>query len=86
MPTPERWVAGREELARALAALDGLPRRQRDVLYLSACEGLTAAEVADVLDMTANAVKASLSLARKTMRERLPDLFPDPAPASDDLR
>ncbi|MFO0810578.1 MAG: RNA polymerase sigma factor [Gemmataceae bacterium] len=67
---PERLVAGREELARALAALDALPPRQRDVLYLTACEGLTATEVADVLDINANAVKANLSLARKAVRQK----------------
>lgn len=78
MPAPERLAADREELAHALAALDALPTRQREVLYLTACEGLSAAEVADVLDINANAVKANLSLARKAMRQRLPSVFPAP--------
>jgi RNA polymerase sigma-70 factor (ECF subfamily) len=77
---PERLAAGREELARALEALADLPPRQREVLYLSACEGLSPAEVAEVLGISAGAAKANLSLARKAMREQLPDLFPDPAP------
>ena len=46
---------------------------------------LVRAEVAGVLDMNANAVKANLSLARKAVRRRLPGVFPDPAPAGDDL-
>lgn len=83
-PAPARPVehqaAGKEELARALAALDALPPRQRDVLYLTACEGLSAAEVAAVLGISPDAAKASLSLARKKMREQLPDLFPGDAP------
>jgi RNA polymerase sigma-70 factor (ECF subfamily) len=74
---PERLAEGREELARALAALDALPPRQREVLYLSACEGLAAAEVAAVLGISPEAAKASLSLARRRLREQLPD----PAPA-----
>jgi RNA polymerase sigma-70 factor (ECF subfamily) len=78
---PERLAAGREELGRALAALAALPPRQREVLYLSACEGLTPAEIAAVLGISPAAAKASLSLARKTMRRQLPDQFPDPAPA-----
>jgi RNA polymerase sigma-70 factor (ECF subfamily) len=78
---PERLAAGREELARALEALDELPPRQRDVLYLSACEGLPTAAVAAVLGISPAAAKASLSLARKNLRQRLPDLFPDSAPA-----
>jgi RNA polymerase sigma-70 factor (ECF subfamily) len=74
---PERLAADREELGRALAALDGLPPRQREVLYLSACEGLTPGEVAGVLGISVESAKANLSLARKKMRERLID----PAPA-----
>jgi RNA polymerase sigma-70 factor (ECF subfamily) len=77
---PERLVAGQEELGRALGAMAALPPRQREVLHLSACEGLTPTEVADVLGISADAAKASLSLARKKMRELLQDLFPDPAP------
>jgi RNA polymerase sigma factor (sigma-70 family) len=75
-PPPERLAAGREELGRALEALAALPPRQREVLYLSACEGLTGAEVATVLGISTAAAKANLSLARKALRERLPDPTP----------
>jgi DNA-directed RNA polymerase specialized sigma24 family protein len=50
------------------------------VLYLSTCEGLSSAEVAEVLGITAEAAKAHLWLARKKVRELLPDVFPDPVP------
>jgi DNA-directed RNA polymerase specialized sigma24 family protein len=46
------------------------------------CEGLTAAEVAAVLDLSPEAAKANLSLARKKMRQQLDDLFPNPAQAT----
>ncbi len=65
----EQVVAGREELQLALEALADLPARQREVLYLSACEGLKTAEIAEILGATPEAVKASLSIARKRMRE-----------------
>jgi len=68
-PALDDQVAARDELERALAALDTLPPRQRDVLYLIAVEGLNAAEVAAVLGITADAAKATLSLARKKMRD-----------------
>ncbi len=58
----------REQLAGALQALDGLPSRQRQVLYLSACEGLTIAQIGGVLGVSPGAVKASLSLARRRVR------------------
>jgi RNA polymerase sigma factor (sigma-70 family) len=76
---PEKLAAGREELGRALEAMNALPPRQREVLYLSACEGLATREIAEVLGITADAVKANLSLARKKLREQLQDLFPDTA-------
>jgi len=76
--SPERRMAGKEELARAFEALNALPPRQKEVLYLSACEGLASAEIAEVLDITREAVKANLSLARKRMRRQLPDPIPMP--------
>jgi RNA polymerase sigma-70 factor (ECF subfamily) len=65
----------RENVRMALAAMDELPPRQRQVLYLSTCEGLNNGEVAAILEMSDAAVKANLSLARKEMRRRLKDLY-----------
>jgi RNA polymerase sigma-70 factor (ECF subfamily) len=76
---PERLAAVQDELRQALEAMAELPPRQREVLYLSACEGMTSAEVAEVLGLSPAAVKASLSLARQKMRERLPYLH-EPTP------
>lgn len=73
---PERRLHGKEDLARALDAMNGLPPRQRHVLYLTACEGLSSAEIAEVLGITKDSVKANLSVARKKMRQELHDLLP----------
>jgi RNA polymerase sigma-70 factor (ECF subfamily) len=70
-PNPEQIAAGQEELQRALAALQDLPPRQRQVLYLSACEDLSVQEIGQVLKIGPDAVKASLSLARKKLRQAL---------------
>jgi RNA polymerase sigma-70 factor (ECF subfamily) len=80
-PSPDRQASGHDDLRRALAALDRLPDRQREVLYLNACEGLPAADIAAILGIQGDAVKASLSLARKKLREELHDLFEDLFPA-----
>ena len=77
---PVQQVIDREDVQRTLDAMDKLPPRQREVLYLHACEGLCLAEIADVLDISSDAVKASLSLARKRMRRQLEDLCPDRFP------
>jgi RNA polymerase sigma-70 factor, ECF subfamily len=74
-PPPEIVANEKENVGLALAAMDQLPQRQRQVLYLISCEGLSQIEVGAVLGIDLSAVKASLSLARKEMRRRLSDLY-----------
>lgn len=57
-----------EQVQSALRAMELLPARQRMVLYLVACEQLTLSQVSQTLDITTDAVKSSLSVARSTMR------------------
>ena len=64
-----------ENVRLALAAMDELPPRQRQVLYLATCEQMANGEVATVLEISEAAVKANLSLARKEMRRRLKKLY-----------
>ena len=78
-PSPDLGVAGRLEqkecVARAMAELDALPARQRQVMHLIIIEQLSHDEAARVLEISTEAVKASLSLARRTMREKLKDVY-----------
>ena len=67
----------RECVARALAALDELPQRQRQVMHLVTIEQLSQEAAAEVLEISVEAVKASLSLGRRAMRERLKDIYDD---------
>ena len=60
-----------EDARNALDAIDELPDRQRDVLYLTACEGLTPTQIGQVLEISSSAAKSTLSLARAKLRERL---------------
>jgi RNA polymerase sigma-70 factor (ECF subfamily) len=68
-PSPGPDGGSADEVQWVLRLMDGLPDRQRQVLYLSAIEEMDHAAIADVLEISPAAVKASLSLARKTMRE-----------------
>ncbi len=74
-PSPGRAAREREAVRRALAAMDQLPPRQRQVMHLASCEGLSHAEVAEVLGIDVRAVKSNLSLARRELRERLKDIY-----------
>lgn len=71
----ERRLEQRECVALALAALDELPTRQRQVMHLATVEGLSHEETASVLEISVEAVKSSLSVARQTMREKLKDIY-----------
>ena len=55
----------------AMHAMRQLPERQRATLHLVAIEQLSIAEAAQVLGISTDAIKASLSLARSHMREIL---------------
>jgi RNA polymerase sigma-70 factor (ECF subfamily) len=67
----------RECVQRALAALDELPARQRQVMHLVTVEQLSLDDAAAVLEISAAAVKSSLSLARQAMRSKLKDIYDD---------
>jgi RNA polymerase sigma-70 factor (ECF subfamily) len=67
----------RECVERALAALDELPPRQRQVMHLITIEQLTQEQAAEVIGITVDALKSSLSQARRQMRERLKDIYDD---------
>jgi RNA polymerase sigma-70 factor (ECF subfamily) len=73
----ERRTEQRECVQRALAALDELPARQRQVMHLVTVEQLSLDDAAAVLEISAAAVKSSLSLARQAMRSKLKDIYDD---------
>ena len=65
----------RETVDAVVAALDELPARQRQVMHLVTIEQLSHDDAAAVLEISVEALKASLSLARRTMRERLKPIY-----------
>jgi RNA polymerase sigma-70 factor (ECF subfamily) len=65
----------KECVAMALAAMDELPERQRQVMHLATIEQLPQETIGELLGISTEAVKASLSFARKGMRERLKDIY-----------
>lgn len=71
-PEPSRIAGEREEVFEVLKVLEQLPPRQREVLHLSAVEEFRVAEIAEILGISANAVKVNLCEARKKMRDAFP--------------
>lgn len=60
-----------DERERVLAAIRGLPDRQRQVVVLRYLEDLGPAEVADLLGITKEAVASSLNRALDSLRKKL---------------
>ncbi|HXI56789.1 MAG TPA: sigma-70 family RNA polymerase sigma factor [Polyangia bacterium] len=65
---PERAAASHELAQVVEQAIDGLPDIYRAVLIMREIEGMTTAEVADVLDVADEVVKTRLHRARTALR------------------
>ena len=64
----------REEVQKVVQAMDLLPDRQRQVLWLHAVEGLSHQEIAETLGIHSNTVKVNLFHARRAMRRKFNDI------------
>jgi RNA polymerase sigma factor (sigma-70 family) len=86
-PSPASQALQKESLSQLAAAIDQLPERQRQVIYLRVVEQLDPREIAKVIGMSAGAVRSSLSVARKRLRDQLPQLAqPDDRPEKKVMR
>jgi RNA polymerase sigma-70 factor (ECF subfamily) len=78
--TPEEDAAGRQLQAALDDAISGLDPMYREVIALRDVEGLSAAEVAEVMGLSVEAVKSRLHRARASVRERIAPLLSPPEP------
>ena len=79
---PEEAAASKQlraALQRAISALDPM---YREVLVLRDVEGLSAAEVAEIVNVSVDAVKSRLHRARIAVRQQLAPLLGIPEPAA----
>ena len=65
---PEDALERRERVAGVLAAVQGLPERQRDAIVLRELEGRSYDEIADALGVGGGSVRALLNRARNSVR------------------
>lgn len=70
-PRADDVVDTRRRRAAVEQILDGLPERQRVALWLSAAEGHSYAEVAQILDTTEKSVKALVHRGRSALVEQM---------------
>jgi RNA polymerase sigma-70 factor, ECF subfamily len=71
--TPEEEVESREMVALVERALDDLPEMYRTVIVLREVEGLSTAEVAEIVGVSEDVVKTRLHRARGLLESRVRD-------------
>lgn len=77
-PTPEDDLLAAETRRVMLEAIDALPPAQRDVLVLRDVEGVDAAEVCNILDLSDTNQRVLLHRARTRVRALLEQHFANP--------
>jgi RNA polymerase sigma-70 factor (ECF subfamily) len=81
VPSPARSASGlTPDGLRMLRAIDELPEDEREVFDLVRIQGMTQAEVAQLLGVSAVTVKRRLSRGLRLLAERLADLRPREEP------
>jgi len=70
-PAPDEQLGARERDRRLAAAIGELPERQRAAIVLTYQEGLSNADVAEVLDTSVSSIEALLVRAKRTLRAAL---------------
>ena len=70
-PSADQQITGTTQIAAVLAAIDRLPKREREVLLLTAVEELTTAEIAAILDRSESSVRSLIFRARIHLKQRL---------------
>ena len=70
-PDPEARTHGQERLRLLTEALDALADNQRVAFTLSKCEGMSTAEIAEVMGSTVSAVESLIHRARRNLEKRL---------------
>lgn len=71
MPTPEDFLISKEQLVFIRDAISALPPRCQEIFMLVKEEGLSYAEVADLLDISAATVNVQITIALKKIWKTL---------------
>ncbi|TVZ55994.1 RNA polymerase sigma-70 factor (ECF subfamily) [Lutibacter sp. Hel_I_33_5] len=72
--TPEFILEEKEFMVKLKKAIADLPEKQREVFLLSRIDKKKYAEIAEVIGITVKAVEKRMSLALKTLREKIGDI------------
>lgn len=71
--SPERVLLGKEQVGRALAAIESLPERARHAVTLFRFEGMKQAEIAKLMGISVSAVEKHIKLGMLRLNEAMRD-------------
>lgn len=80
--TPDRWLGGRETLQRLASAIDRLPDRCREVVWLRRVEDLPQKEIARRLGISEKTVEKHIAKGSRMMANHFHAAMHDDAPRS----
>ena len=69
--SPEKIAEINDEVTSVHQAIGQLPEQQRMIIQMRDVEGMEYEEIAEIMQMNLNAIRVSLSRARKTIRDRI---------------
>ena len=70
-PNPEKMVEIRDSAERVRKLIGDLPEQQRAIIHMRDIDGYSYEEISEIMNMEINAIRVSLSRARRTVREAL---------------
>lgn len=70
----DRQGEKKEDYSEVVEAVQSLPSKYRDVVYLYYYEGYGAAEIGDILHKNTNTIYTLLARARKLLKEKLEEV------------
>ena len=86
LPSPEKLVESAEVWREVQAAIQRIEPAYREILVLRDIEGLSAKEVAEIVELSVGAVKSRLHRARSELRSHLAPSAYEPKPGCPDIR
>jgi len=69
--SPDKIAEIKDEVTSVHQIIGQLPKQQRMIIQMRDVEGMEFEEIAEIMQMNLNAIRVSLSRARKTIRDRI---------------
>jgi RNA polymerase sigma factor (sigma-70 family) len=70
-PNPESMVEMKDSAERVKNLISNLPEQQKSIIYMRDVDGYSYEEISEIMSMEINAIRVTLSRARRSVRESL---------------